>query len=116
MTNNELKTKKVIKAGKPGTQKYVREFGNKLLCIRHKYDRARGQKYITAEIIVEATQWTPNECNIPHNKLMDLNVEYKEINLRLLIRNAGGKWNPKEKVWQLAYSEVKALGLEDRIV
>ena len=29
---------------------------------------------------------------------------------------AGGCWNRKEKLWQLPYGEVLALGLENRIV
>ena len=33
-----------------------------------------------------------------------------------LIKAAGGRWNRKEKLWQLPYGEVLALGLEDRIV
>jgi len=116
MSKNEFRTQKVLKAGQPGTQKYVRQFGEKLLCIRHKYEKMTQQKYITAEIIVESTKWYPNADNIPHNKIMDLNIEYKEKYLRKLVQESGGKWNPGKKVWQLAFHQVKALGLEDRIV
>jgi len=50
------------------------------------------------------------------NKIMQLKVKHGEINMGKLIRVAGGRWNRKEKVWELPDSEVLALGLEDRIV
>ena len=50
------------------------------------------------------------------NKIMQLKVKHGEINMGKLIRAAGGRWNRKEKVWELPDSEVLALGLEDRIV
>ena len=32
------------------------------------------------------------------------------------VKDAGGKWNPKEAVWELPYGQVVALGLTARIV
>ena len=31
-----------------------------------------------------------------------------------LARAAGGKWDPNNKLWELAYKEAMALGLESR--
>ena len=47
---------------------------------------------------------------------MQLTVAYGEVHVGKLKRAAGGRWNRKEKLWQLPYGEVLALGLEDRIV
>ncbi len=50
------------------------------------------------------------------NKIVQLSVKYGEIQIGRLIRAAGGRWNRKEKVWELPYGEVLALGLQDRMV
>ena len=47
---------------------------------------------------------------------MRLAVKYGAIHIGTLIKSAGLSWNQKERVWELPYSEVLALGLEDRIV
>ncbi len=47
---------------------------------------------------------------------MQLTVAYGEVHVGKLIRAACGRWNRKEKLWQLPYGEVLALGLENRIV
>jgi hypothetical protein len=32
------------------------------------------------------------------------------------VKQAGGKWNPRQKVWELCYGHIVALNLEARIV
>ena len=39
-----------------------------------------------------------------------------EVALRARVKQAGGKWNPRRKVWELCYGHVVALHLEARIV
>jgi hypothetical protein len=36
--------------------------------------------------------------------------------MRQQVKSAGGKWNPREVVWELPYGQVVALGLTERIV
>ena len=47
---------------------------------------------------------------------MQLAVKYGEVHIGKLTRSIGGRWNRKQRVWELAYGEVLVLGLEDRIV
>jgi len=71
---------------------------------------------ITVELIIDESPLTFNPLKIPMNKIMQLKVAYGEVHVGKLIRAAGGRWNRKEKLWQLPYGEVLALGLENRIV
>jgi len=81
----------------------------------HKsYERKR--KIKTVELIIDESPLTFNPSKIPMNKIMQLTVAYGEVHVGKLIRDAGGRWNRKEKLWQLPYGEVLALGLENRIV
>jgi len=99
-----------------GTKKLVQEYGDKLICVRYRYDYERKRKLKTIELIIDEGALVSNSSKIPMNKIMQLKVKYGEINMGKLIRAAGGRWNRKEKVWELPYSEVLALGLENRIV
>src|SRR5262249_24526228 len=41
---------------------------------------------------------------------------FAEVDIRERVKQAGGKWNPHRKVWELRYAQVVALQLETRIV
>ncbi|MBN1366130.1 MAG: hypothetical protein JW976_15100 [Syntrophaceae bacterium] len=43
-------------------------------------------------------------------------MNYGEIHLEKLLKSAGGHWDRKQKVWILPFGQIKALGLEKRIV
>jgi hypothetical protein len=64
---------------------------------------------------LEQKHWEPNKVRIPKNKLIPLRVDFEEIRLRKLIKEAGGKWDREKRRWMLAYKEVLALGLEKRM-
>jgi hypothetical protein len=108
-------TAKTLIAGKPGTDKWVKKYGDALVCVRYKYDLQNGRKIKTVELIVENQPWNKNNSRIPANKIVGIRVKYGEINVARLVRNAGGVWNKAKKLWQLPYLEAMNLGLEDRI-
>jgi hypothetical protein len=39
----------------------------------------------------------------------------KEVELQRQVKQAGGRWNPTERVWEMPYGRAIALGLKDRI-
>jgi len=88
---HNLVTEKTLVPGNPGTKnkKWMKQYGDNLICIRYKYDR---------------------------NTKMKVRIRYGEIHLGTLVKSAGGKWNAVEKVWEAPYGEVKMLGLTHRIV
>ena len=47
---------------------------------------------------------------------MALQVTAREREVQQQVKAAGGKWNPRELVWELPYGQVVALGLTGRIV
>lgn len=102
--------------GDPGTKKWIKKYGNQLICIRYKYDRIRKMKIKTIELIVEKKEIKNLKTQIPWNKIVKIRIKYGETNLGILVKQAGGKWNAQEKVWELKYGEVKTLGLIHRLV
>ncbi|MBN1480493.1 hypothetical protein EH223_20765 [candidate division KSB1 bacterium] len=104
-----------VAPGNPGTIKYMQEYGDRLVCVRYKYDKSEMIKYKTIEIIVSKEPWTPRQDYIPMNKNVYLKVQLHERWLQRLIRSAGGKWIKEKARWRLPYGTAKSLGLEDRI-
>lgn len=109
-------TKKKLMPGQPGTKKWVKEYGDKLMCVRYRYDVKNKKRCKTVELIVETEDWEPNPHRTPGNKIVDVQVRYGEIELGREVRAAGGIWSRDERVWKLPYREVLKLGLRDRIV
>lgn len=104
-----------LAAGRPGTKKLLQKYGERLLCVRYRYDTERKEKMKTVEIVVQKNRWDRNG-KIPGNKTMCIRVAYNEIKTRSIVKAAGGRWNKEQKVWELPYQEILALGLENRIV
>lgn len=102
--------------GQPGTKNLQKKYGEKLLCVRYRYDTEKGQKIKTVELIVEKQDWKPSGKNSPPNKTTYLKIEYGEIELARKIKSIGGRWNRQKKLWELPLRQVKILNLEHRII
>ncbi len=111
-----MRSKRKLKPGDAGTQKFVQRYGDALVCVRYRYDAASARRVTTVELIVETGPWQKSRHRIPHNKTVAIRVDYGETQLRKLVKNVGGKWNAQQQVWHLPYGEVKQLGLTERIV
>ena len=111
-----MKISRKILPGHAGTKKYVEQHGDKLVCVRYIYDEQKQIKTKTIELIVERCSWHRNCEKIPKNKIVHINIDYREEELRRLVKSSGGKWIKEKKLWELTYKDVAALGLTDRIV
>lgn len=108
-------TTKTLHSGKPGTSKWVKKYGDALLCVRYKYDLQNKRKLKTVELIIEDEPWDMDKNRNPGNKIVGIKVAYGEIEIRKLVRCAGGRWNKEKRLWQIPYHEAMSLGLGDRI-
>jgi hypothetical protein len=111
-----LYTQKKLAAGQPGTRKWQKLYGDRLVCVRYKYDLQNRRKIKTVELVVENEPWNLDINRKPANKIVAVKIAYWEVSLGKLIRAAGGRWNRQEKVWELPYREVVNLGLHSRLV
>ncbi len=109
-------TRRTIYPGDPGSKKWQKLYGDRLLCVRYKYDNENKKRITTVELIADEQEWKPNKNIIPKNKIVQLRINYGEIDLARKVKSIGGKWNKDRKVWELAYGHVQALGLARRIV
>ncbi len=111
-----MKTRLTLKPGQRGTQKLVETYGDRLLCVRYRYDAERKRRVKTVEIIVDEVPWIPEIGTISRTALVGVRITAQEVSLRNRVKQAGGRWNPKTRLWELSYERVAALHLEDRIM
>lgn len=106
-----LRTRLTLWPGQKGTKKLQARYGAKLLCVRYRYDPVRYRRYKTVELIEDEAAWAPDMSAI-----VAVRVEIYELELRAQVKEAGGRWDPEQKVWRLPIGQVLALGLEERLV
>lgn len=115
--------------GQDGTKRFVSQYGDRLVCVRYRTKPETNQKFITVELIVDAADKSsqthpidyqrdtlPSESLPKGNEYALLRVEYHEKELQLQVKQAGGKWLPHLKLWQLPYHKIRQMKLEDRYV
>ncbi|MEN8206227.1 MAG: hypothetical protein ABFS24_09465 [Pseudomonadota bacterium] len=108
-----VKTK--LLPGENGTKGLLKQYGEQLVCVRYRYDKASRKRYKTVELIIDEKDWLPGTC-IPATRRVYIRIGYGETELRELVKQAGGYWSPDKKAWHLEYRSAIRLGLETRII
>ena len=123
ITGGRMETRVTLKPGDKGTKSMVERFGERLICVRYRYDAARRVRYKTVELIVDEVPWQPTPpsdqpCERPGRPpaLVGVRVRYEETGLRQTVKEAGGRWDQQRKLWILPRRTAKRLGLEARVV
>ena len=105
-----------LKPGQPGTKKLLAEYGSRLLCVRYRCDPESQSIIKTVEIIVEESARQPRQRRLKAEQLVALRIGWKEYDLQRQVKQAGARWNPAERLWELRYDQAVRLGLTERIV
>ena len=110
-----------LRPGDNGTKKLIEKYGEKLVCVRYRYDQEQGNRYKTVEMIEEVVPWhaVESKANVetkpaPTDRF-GIRVGYEETGLRDQVKQIGGIWRPQHKLWEMSYAQIEALGLQDRI-
>lgn len=53
-----MRVRLVRRPGQHGTRAYVEQYGDRLVCVRYRYDEGTRRRYKTVEIIVEEGAWS----------------------------------------------------------
>ncbi len=101
--------------GQNGTKRFVRKYGNRLVCVRYRKDKAAGKRLTTIELIVDEARFFP-QSSIAEDDYLLVQIGYDETALRHQVKASGGKWQPEEKAWRIHRNAVEQLGLQPRIL
>ncbi|SRR5581483_3696 len=105
-----MKTRLTLSPGMNGTKKLVGRYGDRLVCVRYRYDEKRNKRIKTVELIEDEAPWQcPQEIYL-------VKIAYQETELREAIKQSGGRWNAQTKVWECDARVVKKLSLEPRVI
>lgn len=106
-----MRALRTLRPGAAGTMRQLGEYGDRLVCVRYRYDEQSKKRYTTVELIVGEAPWQP-----PGEKIVRVRVNWGERELAIRIRKAGGKWDKQHKLWELPMRLVREFGLENRIM
>jgi hypothetical protein len=109
----EIKT--TLSPGQKGTKQLLKEYGEQLVCVRYRYDKARQRRFKTIELIIDEQDWIPDVI-IPTDRRVAIRIGFGETELREQVKSVGGFWNPDKKAWILSYHKVLQMGLERRMI
>jgi len=116
LTSSTAPVRLHLKPGQKGTKQLLAQYGDRLICVRYRYDAERKKRFKTVELLVEERNWQPPRPRFAHDQIVGLRVAFTDVAVRDRVKQAGGTWNPERRVWQLRYDRAVALGLQTRIV
>ena len=108
---SRLRVTKKLAPTNRGAIKLAQEFGEALICVRHRTDSAAKYRYTTVELLVDKTPMQPRQA-----QLVSIRVNPKEYGLRTVVRAAGGTWDSSLGLWRLPKRVATVLRLTARIV
>jgi hypothetical protein len=99
-----------MKAGQPGTKQFVEQYGERLLCVRYRYDAQTRKRIKTIEIVVAETDWLPPQERFAAHEMVWLRIGFVDRAQQQQLRAAGGKWDSRRCVWSIRYDAAVKLG------
>ena len=102
-----------LKPGQRGAKHLTHLYGDRLLCVRYRYDEESLTRYTTVELIVAQEPWRPQRRK--PDSIVQVRVAFDEVDLRQKVKEAGGRWNKNKKLWELPFKTAQKLGLRKRI-
>jgi len=107
-----------LRPGMSATKKLLARYGERLVCVRYRCDRATGRRVKTAELIVEDVAWAGRARKPRRNDrdFVAVRIAWKESGLRAAVKHAGGIWRPRQRLWELSWDAVRTLGLHGPVV
>src|SRR5262245_6475037 len=108
-----LRTRVTLKPGRPGTKTLLAEYGDRLLCVRYRYDDTRAVRYKTVEVIVEEAPWSPTHPFAPTD-VVELRIRPDERTLHHAAHLLGARRTPTRHIWRTTFAVAAILRLSTR--
>lgn len=111
-----MNVRSTVHPGQRGAKKLLTQYGDRLVCVRYRYDDIRQKRFKTVELIVEEEAWSVPKPSPKNEDLVHLALASSEGALRQQVKQRGGRWNPQRRLWEIRYDQMVALGVQDRII
>ena len=110
-----MKTRVSLKPGDKGTRQLHAKYGDRLVCVRYRYDPKARMRYKTVELIVDSKPYVP-ENSARYFSEVSVRIEFHEQELREQAKAVGARWDPQQKIWRMRFKDALDLNIEDRIL
>lgn len=101
---------KKLPAGSQGAKALTTEYGDRLVCVRHRLDPAGTKRITTVELVVS----TKPIARRP-SPIVAVRLRVHERALQRRLKAAGARWDDARQVWRVRRATAMALGLRQRI-
>ena len=108
---SKLRVTKKLATTNRGALKLAQQFGDALVCVRHRTDPEASFRYTTVELLVDKAEVHPRQT-----RMVNIRVNPKEYGLRTVVRAAGAIWDSKVGLWRIPKRVATVLRLSSRIV
>ena len=105
-----LRVVKKLAISSRGALTLARQFGETLVCVRHRVDAKGEFRYTTVELLVDKVPIRPR-----NEALVGVRIGPYERSLQTIVRAAGANWDHKTKLWRMPKRLVGILRLTARI-
>lgn len=89
-----------------GAKRFLRRYGDQLVCVRHRLSDDGKVRHTTIELLVESTPIVSRMRSI-----IALRIPQADKGSRQLLMACDAKWKPKERVWLVSQLIAKNLKL-----
>ena len=110
---HQLPVTKKMAPGQPGTKRWATQHGDKLLCVRYRQDPQRGERIVTVALEVDRAPLRPRQHDTDE---VAVPIGWQETALRIQAREAGARWDSRQRVWHMSRAQARLLRLVDRII
>jgi len=102
--------------GQPGAKALLKIYGDRLICVRYRYDREQRKRYKTGELIVEEAAWEPASAVLTPDTTVYLHAAWGEAAVARQIKGAGGHCRHDYKLRAIRYAQAEQIQRLDRMV
>jgi hypothetical protein len=77
-----------LKPGQKGTKRLVADYGDRLVCVRYRYDAARKRRIKTVELIVAESDWHPR---FAADQIVAVKIDVTDLPGRARVKQAAAR-------------------------
>lgn len=116
-TLSSTDVRKTMRPGDPGTSRHLRDWGVRLVCVRHRVDRAKGVRFTTVEIVASEERAARPKRGPHPDALVYARVGADEWELERRLKTArAATFDPFLNVWRMRYETAVRLRLKRRLL
>jgi hypothetical protein len=78
-----------LKPGQKGTKQLLAQYGNRLVCVRYRYDVQWKKRFKTVELIVAEHEREPPAPRFTDDAIVGVRVGFAEVEVRDQVKQAG---------------------------